>query len=106
MCFLQYLLPVLVETCFVLALPFVYWAAHDKQRMEYLVLVHIVFVVLLTALSMANTGSTKQGRGQRFLRYRVRDINYGSFFIKRTVLRIQVVFHLHYILFAIHGLPQ
>ena len=69
-------------------------------------LVHIAVVVLLTGLAMAKTGSTEQGGWQGFLRYRVRDINYGSFFIKHSLLRIQVLCYLLYTLFAIHCLPQ
>ena len=102
----MYIYETLTQHCFVLALPFVYWVAHNKQWVEYLVLGHIAVVVLLTALSMAKSGSTDQGRWQRFLRYRVIDINYGSFFMKHTLLRIQIVFHLHYTLFATHYLPQ
>ena len=100
--FLQSVLPFLVENCFVLALPFVYWVAHDKHWVEYLVLVHILIVVLLTGLAMAKTGSTEEVGWQLFLRYRVRDINYESFFIKHTLLRIQVLCCLHYT----HCLPQ
>lgn len=62
-----------------IALPFVYWVEHNKPWVEYLVLVHIVIVTLLTLLAIAKTGSTKRGWWPRFLRYRsrVRDINYG-----------------------------
>ena len=107
--FLQYVLPYLVEFGCVIplfALPFVYWVGHSKPWIEYLVLVHILIVVLLTGLAMAKTGSTEQGGWPSFLRYRVRDINYGSLFIKHTLLKIQVVCYLHYTLFAIHCLPQ
>ena len=71
-------------------------------------LVHILVLVSLTGLAMVETGSTDPGRWEQFVRYRVRDINYGSFFIKHTLLRIQVVCYLqfHYTLFAIHCLPQ
>ena len=72
-------------------------------------LAHIAVLLLLTGLAMAktgSTGSTEQGGWPSFLRYRVRDINYGSLFIKHTLLKIQVVCYLHYTLFAIHCLPQ
>ena len=100
------MLPFLIENGFVLALPFVYWLAHDKHLVEYFVLVHILILVLLTGFAMVETGSTDPGRWEQFVRYRVTDINYGSFFIKHALLRIQVVCYLHYTLFAIHCLPQ
>ena len=84
-----------------IALPFVYWVGHSKPWVEYLVLVHIVVVTLLTLLAIAKTGSTERGIWPRFLRYRV-IINYGSFFIKHTLLRIQFACHPHYTLSTIH----
>ena len=84
-------MPSLVEIVCVLpliALPFVYWVGHSKPWVEYLVLVHIAVVMLLTCLAIAKTGSTEQGRWQCCLRYRVRDINYGSFFMKHTLVKI------------------
>ena len=80
--FLQYVLPYLVEFGCVIplfALPFVYWLGHSKPWIEYLVLVHILIVVLLTGLAMAKTGSTDPGRWERSLRYRVYDVYYETF---------------------------
>ena len=79
---LQYALPYLVELGCVIplfALPFVYWVGHSKPWVEYLVLVHILIVVLLTGLAMAKTGSTDPGRWERFLRYTVNDVYYETF---------------------------
>ena len=93
--FLQYIVPFLVEICCVLpllALPFVYWVGHSKHWVEYLVLVHTAVVVFLTGLAMAETGSTEPGRWQRFLRYRVSEIEDHS----------QVVRHLCNTLFTRH----
>lgn len=104
--FLQYVLPSLVEICCViplLALPFVYWVGHSKHWVEYLVLVHIVVVLLLTGLAMAKTGSTEPGRWQLFLRCSLLRIIF-VYIIEHTLLRIQVVRHLHFTLFTIHCL--
>ena len=80
--FLQYVLPYLVEFGCVIplfALPFVYWVGHSKLWVDYLVLVQIGIVLLLTGLAVAGTGSTKPGRWERSLRYRVYDVYYETF---------------------------
>lgn len=77
----QYVLPYLVEFGCVIplfALPFVYWVGHSKPWIEYLVLVHILIVVLLTGLAMAKTGSTDPGRWERFLSWWIRH----TFFVR------------------------
>lgn len=77
----QYVLPYLVEFGCVIplfALPFVYWLGHSKAWVEYLVLVHILIVVLLTGLAMAKTGSTDPGRWERSLSWWIRH----TFFVR------------------------
>lgn len=78
----QYVLPSLVEICCalpLLALPFVYWAGHSNHWVEYLVLVHIVVVVLLTGLAMAKTGSPNPGQWQHILSWWIRHTFYVRF---------------------------
>ncbi|XP_015747360.1 PREDICTED: uncharacterized protein LOC107327124 [Acropora digitifera] len=74
----QFVLPFLVENGFVLALPFVYWVAHNKHLVEYFVLVHILILVLLTGLAMAKTGSTDPGRWEQFVSWWIRH----TFFVR------------------------
>ncbi|XP_067053697.1 uncharacterized protein [Acropora muricata] len=78
----QYVLPYLVDFGCVIplfALPFVYWVGHSKLWVDYLVLVQIGIVLLLTGLAVAGTGSTKPGRWERFLSWWIRHTSFVRF---------------------------